>query len=67
MLKWLLVGWMCTGAGQDQICLRMASEVVHNTYDECSQYYEVIAEELRQPSILLDFNCVQLYIIEDNI
>tara|TARA_Y100000592_G_scaffold68955_1_gene107177 strand:+ start:207 stop:410 length:204 start_codon:yes stop_codon:yes gene_type:complete len=67
MLKWLLVGWMCTGAGQDQMCLRMASEVVHDTFDQCSQYYEVIAEELRQPSITLDFNCVQLYIIEDNI
>ena len=67
MLIWLLVGGMCTGAGQDQMCLRMASEVVHDTFDQCSQYYEVIAEELKQPSITLDFNCVQLYIIEDNI
>tara|TARA_R100000664_G_C2725467_1_gene117567 strand:+ start:524 stop:727 length:204 start_codon:yes stop_codon:yes gene_type:complete len=67
MLKWLLVGWMCTGVGQDKICLRMASEVVHETFDQCSQYYEVIAEELREPSIALDFNCVQLYLIEDNI
>ena len=51
MLKWLLVGWMCTGAGEQQVCLRMASEVVHESFDQCDQYYGVIAEELRDPGI----------------
>ena len=67
MLKWLLVGWMCTGAGEQQVCLRMASEVVHASYDQCNQYYGVIAEELRDPGISLQFDCVQVYIIEDNL
>ena len=30
MLKWLLVGWVCTGVGEQQACLRMASEVIHD-------------------------------------
>ena len=51
MLKWLLVGWMCTGAGEQQVCLRMASEVVHESFDQCDQYYGVVAEELRDPYI----------------
>tara|TARA_R100001129_G_scaffold7622_1_gene5607 strand:+ start:360 stop:563 length:204 start_codon:yes stop_codon:yes gene_type:complete len=67
MLKWLLVGWMCTGAGEQQVCLRMASEVVHESFDQCDQYYGVVAEELRDPDIYLQFDCVQAYIIEDNL
>ena len=67
MLKWLLVGWMCTGAGEQQVCLRMASEVVHESFDQCDQYYGVIAEELSDPGIFLSFDCVQAYIVEDNL
>ncbi len=32
MLKWLLVGWVCTGVGEDRACLRMASEVMHDRF-----------------------------------
>jgi|TARA_E500000318_G_C3555134_1_gene210741 hypothetical protein len=67
MLKWLLVGWMCTGVGQEKVCLRMASEVIHENFDQCDQYYGVIAEELRAPNITLQFDCVQAYIVEDNL
>jgi len=67
MLKWLLVGWMCTGVGQEKVCLRMASEVIHDNFDQCDQYYGVISEELRAPNITLQFDCVQAYIVEDNL
>tara|TARA_B100001248_G_C27199905_1_gene370758 strand:+ start:411 stop:614 length:204 start_codon:yes stop_codon:yes gene_type:complete len=67
MLKWLLVGWMCTGVGQEKVCLRMASEVIHENFDQCDQYYGVIAEDLRAPNITLQFDCVQAYIVEDNL
>jgi len=67
MLKWLLVGWMCTGVGQEKVCLRMASEVIHDNFEQCDQYYGVIAEELRAPNITLQFDCVQAYIVEDNL
>ena len=67
MLKWLLVGWMCTGVGQEQVCLRMASEVIHEEFDQGDQYYGVIAEALRAPNITLQFDCVQAYIVEDNL
>ena len=67
MLKWLLVGWMCTGVGQEKVCLRMASEVIHENFDQCDQYYGVIAEELRAPNITQQFDCVQAYIVEDNL
>ena len=53
MLKWLLVGWMCSGVGQEQVCLRMASEVVHDSFEKCDQYYGVIHDELSEPNISL--------------
>ena len=67
MLKWLLVGWVCTGVGEERACLRMASEVIHNDLESCKEYYGVIAEELRDPGIFLSFDCVQAYIVEDNL
>ena len=67
MLKWLLVGWMCSGVGQEQVCLRMASEVIHDSFEKCDQYYGVVYDELSEPNISLKFDCVQAYVIEDNI
>ena len=67
MLKWLLVGWMCSGVGQEQVCLRMASEVIQDSFEKCDQYYGVIYDELSEPKISLKFDCVQAYVIEDNI
>ena len=49
MLKWLLVGWVCTGVGQEEVCLRMASEVIHKDVESCKQYYQVAYEELNVP------------------
>lgn len=45
----------------------MASEVIHDNFDQCDQYYGVISEELRAPNITLQFDCVQAYIVEDNL
>lgn len=67
MLKFILVGWACIGAGLDQKCVKLASEVIHNNYEDCSQYYNVIQDDLlsRDPSIILNFNCVQTGVLED--
>ena len=38
---------------EQQVCLRMASEVVHESFDQCDEYYGVVAEELRDPKYFL--------------
>ena len=65
MLKWLLVGWVCTGVGQEEACLRMASEVIHNDLQSCKQYYGVVSEELNVPGVRASFDCVQAAVLED--
>ena len=65
MLKWLLVGWVCTGFGQEQSCLRIASEVIHTDLQSCKEYYKVIYNELNVPNISVSFNCVQAAVLED--
>jgi len=67
VLKWLLVGWACIGQGVEQKCVKLASEVIHDTYENCSQYYDVIQDDLlsRDNSIVLNFNCVQTGVLED--
>ena len=67
MLKWLLVGWVCTGVGQEEACLRMASEVIHNDLQSCKQYYQVVYKELNVPGVRVAFDCVQTAIIEDSL
>ena len=65
MLKWLLVGWVCTGVGQEEMCLRMASEVIHNDLQSCKQYYAVVSKELNVPNVTASFDCVQAAVLED--
>ena len=67
MLKWFLVGWVCVSVASEQKCLRMASDVVHPTLEQCQQYYSVFYEELRNKPIIksIDFHCVEASILED--
>ena len=65
MLKWLLVGWVCTGGGEERACLRMASEVIHNDLESCKEYYGVVYEELNVPNVSVQFDCVQTAVLED--
>ena len=65
MLKWLLVGWVCTGVGEERACLRMASEVVHSDLESCKQYYGIVYKELNVPNVSVQFDCVQTAVLED--
>ena len=65
MLKWLLVGWVCTGFGEERACLRMASEVIHSDLESCKQYYGVVYKELNVPNVSVQFDCVQTAVLED--
>tara|TARA_R100000697_G_scaffold21647_1_gene29107 strand:- start:336 stop:545 length:210 start_codon:yes stop_codon:yes gene_type:complete len=67
MLKWFLVGWVCVSVATEQKCLRMASEVVHSSLEECQEYYGVFYEELTNNPIIksIDFHCVEASILED--
>ena len=65
MLKWLLVGWVSTGVGEERACLRMASEVIHSDLESCKQYYGVVYEELNVPNVNVQFDCVQTAVLED--
>ena len=65
MLKWLLVGWVCTGVGEERAWLRMASEVIHNNLESCKQYYGIVYKELNVPNVSVQFDCVQTAVLED--
>jgi len=65
MLKFFLVGWVCLGQGVDYKCVRMASEVVHPTYESCNEYYQLVATDLVDTGAELNFSCVQAGLIED--
>lgn len=66
MLKFFLVGWVCLGVGQDKQCVRMGSEVIHNTYEECNQYYQLFQSDLSDlKDTELKFTCVQAGLLED--
>lgn len=66
MLKFFLVGWVCLGTPNvDYKCVRMASEVVHDTYESCNEYYQLVATDLADTGAELNFTCVQAGLIED--
>jgi len=67
VLKFFLVGWACVGLELDQKCVRLGSEVVFTSYEECSQYYDVISKDLysRDETIVLNFTCVSSGLLED--
>jgi len=65
-MKWFLVGWVCLGYGVDQTCVRMGSEVIHPSYDQCNEYYQAITRDLEDlDTVTLKFTCVQAGLIED--
>ena len=65
-MKWFLVGWVCLGLGVDQQCVRMGSEVIHETYQSCNEYYQAVTQKIRDlESVTLKFTCVQAGQIED--
>ena len=67
MFKWFLVGWVCLGAGQDQKCVRMGSEILFDCYEECNQYYDVTVNSIDdlEGHVVLNFHCVESALIED--
>ena len=66
MLKFFLVGWVCIGTGLDKQCVRMGSEVIFDTYEECNEYYQLARSDLSNlKDTELKFTCVQAGLIED--
>jgi len=67
MLKFFLVGWICIGVAVDQKCVRVGSEVIFESFAECSQYFDVVSEVLysRDETITMKFHCVSSGLIED--
>ena len=66
MFKFFLVGWVCFGTGINEQCIRMGSEVINNTYEECNQYFLLVKEDLSNiPGIKLNLECVKAGLIED--
>lgn len=66
MLKFFLVGWICIGQGVEQKCVRMASEIIHDSYDDCNQYFSVVREEMTDLiDVKLQFTCVEAGLLEE--
>ena len=66
MLKFFLVGWVCIGTELDKQCVRMGSEVIFNTYEECNEYYQLARSDLSNiRDTELKFTCVQAGLLED--
>lgn len=66
MLKFFLVGWVCVGSVSDETCVRMGSEVIHETYQECNEYYQAVTQNLQDlKDVTLKFTCVQAGVLED--
>ena len=66
MLKFFLVGWVCLGQGVEQKCVRMGSQVIHDSYESCNDYFDVIRGEMSDVKDLkLQFTCVQAGLLED--
>lgn len=44
----------------------MGSEVIHDTYEQCNEYYKLIAQDISDlDTVTLKFTCVQAGLIED--
>jgi transposase-like protein len=68
MLKFFLIGWACVYSGTQEQCVRMGSEVIHETIESCEQHYEVILEEISKvKDVELKLTCVSSGVIEDYI
>ena len=66
MLKFFLIGWACVYSGTQTNCVRMGSEVIHNSLESCQQYYEIILEDVSKvESVEMDLTCVSSGLVED--
>jgi len=66
LLKFFLVGWICLGQGVEQKCVRMGSQVIHDSYESCNDYFDVVRGEMSDVEDLkLQFTCVQAGLLED--
>jgi len=67
MLKFFLLGFVCIGAGSDQKCVRVGSEVIFNNYEECAQYFDVVQKDIttRDKTVTMNFTCVSSGVLED--
>ena len=67
MLKFFLVGWACVGLVPDQTCVRMGSEVIFSSYEECNEYYGLVRDDTQDlnNTVTMKFTCVQAGLLED--
>lgn len=66
MIKFFLVGWVCVGGVSNETCVRMGSEVIHKSYQECNEYYQAVTQSLQDlESVTLKFTCVEAGLLED--
>tara|TARA_B100001057_G_C22244009_1_gene716900 strand:+ start:331 stop:546 length:216 start_codon:yes stop_codon:yes gene_type:complete len=66
MLKFFLIGWACVYSGTQEQCVRMGSEVIHDSIESCEQHYEVILEEISKvKDVEIKLTCVSSGVIED--
>ena len=66
MLKFFLIGWACVYSGTQEQCVRMGSEVIHDSIESCEQHYEVILEKISKvKDVEIKLTCVSSGVIED--
>lgn len=54
------------GQGTEQKCVRMGSEIVHDSYETCDQYFQILREEFSDVETLkMHFTCVNAGLLED--
>jgi len=67
VLKFFLVGWVCVGLVPDQTRVRMGSEVIFDSYQECNEYYELVRDDVQDlnNTVTMKFTCAQAGLLED--
>jgi len=66
MLKFFLIGWACVYSSTETSCVRMGSEVIHNSLESCQQHYNLILGELSKiEDVEMKLTCVSSGVLED--
>jgi hypothetical protein len=66
MLKFFLIGWACVYSSTEKSCVRMGSEVVHNSLESCQQYYNLVLKDLSKiEDVEMKLTCVGSGVLED--
>jgi|TARA_R100001460_G_scaffold52499_2_gene91352 hypothetical protein len=66
MLKFFLIGWACVSSSGQEQCIRVGSEVIHDTFESCQQHYGLILSEISKvEDVNMQLNCVSSGVIED--